>query len=210
MQVSDVKQVYWTGTFTNIVITTKTSIIMATKNLDIINKQKETAKIKSGCFDEQKAFIYSTSTHIKYLFCEGHTSGTFKSIDEPCYTSFYMKNQVYSFTRGGDLQAQEVNNTDYQFKYALQQKNLQEVKEILSQGNLCGHSIVSYLKEQGHSEIALFFEGDLKQRFNLALASGNINVAFEAAKELKQKDNFLKLAQTAMLLGNYDITEKSY
>jgi hypothetical protein len=48
------------------------------------------------------------------------------------------------------------------------------VKEILSQGNLCGHSIVSYLKEQGHSEIALFFESDLKQRFNLALASGNI------------------------------------
>jgi hypothetical protein len=46
------------------------------------------------------------------------------------------------------------------------------------------------LKDQGHSEIALFFEQDLKQRFNLALASGNIVVAFEAAKELKEKDNF--------------------
>ena len=43
--------------------------------------------------------------------------------------------------------AQEVNNTDYQFKFALQQKNLAEVKEILSQGNLCGHALVSYLKE---------------------------------------------------------------
>jgi hypothetical protein len=56
----------------------------------------------------------------------------------------------------------------------------------------------------------LFFESDLKQRFNLALASGNIDVAFDAAKELKQKDNFLRLAQTAMLLGNYDVVEKSY
>jgi hypothetical protein len=50
------------------------------------------------------------------------------------------------------------------------------------------------LKEQGHSEIALFFESDLKQRFNLALASGNVHVAMDAAKELKEKDNFQKLA----------------
>ena len=72
--------------------------------------------------------------------------------------------------------------------------NLQEVKEILTHGNLCGSSIVSYLKEQGHSEIALFLEKDMKQRFNLAIASGHINIAFDAAKELKEKDNFIKLA----------------
>lgn len=56
----------------------------------------------------------------------------------------------------------------------------------------------------------MFFESDLKQRFNLAIASGNIHIAFEAAKELKEKDNFLKLAQTALVLGEYDITEKCY
>lgn len=44
----------------------------------------------------------------------------------------------------------------------------------------------------------------------MALASGNLQIAFEAAKELKEKDNFLKLAQTALLLGGYDITEKCY
>jgi hypothetical protein len=30
----------------------------------------------------------------------------------------------------------------------------------------------------------------------------------DAAKELKEKDNFQKLAQTALLLGNLDIAEK--
>lgn len=85
------------------------------------------------------------------------------------------------------------------------------MKEILSTpGQLCGHSIVAYLKEQGHAEIALFFEQDVKQRFNLALASGNMQVAFEAAKETKDKDNFNKLAQTALSLGNLEITEKCY
>ena len=103
-----------------------------------------------------------------------------------------------------------MNNTDYLFKLALQQKNLAEVKEILSAGNLCGHSIVGYLKEQGHAEIALFFEQDVRQRFNLAIASGNINVAFEAAKVIKEKDNFMRLAQTSLQLGNLEITEKCY
>ena len=39
---------------------------------------------------------------------------------------------------------------------------------------------------------------------------GNIHVAFEAAKEIKEKDNFMRLAQTAILLGNVEITEKCY
>ena len=61
---------------------------MVNKNLDIMNQQKENSKLKTGSFDESNAFVYSTSTHIKYMFCEGKTAGTFKSIDEPVYVAF--------------------------------------------------------------------------------------------------------------------------
>ena len=44
----------------------------------------------------------------------------------------------------------------------------------------------------------------------MALLCGNVNVAFEAAREIKEKDNFVKLAQTALLLGNLEVTEKCY
>ena len=37
-----------------------------------------------------------------------------------------------------------------------------------------------------------------------------MQVAFDAAKEIKEKDNFNKLAQTALMLGNLEITEKCY
>ena len=40
-----------------------------------------------------------------------------------------------------------MDNTDYLFKIALQSKNLEEVKEILSRGQLCGRSIICYLKD---------------------------------------------------------------
>lgn len=88
--------------------------------------------MKSGCFDENDSFIYSTSTHLKYMFAsECKTTGTFKSIEQPVYVSFFMKNQVFAFSRSGELEQIEVNNTDYLFKMAIQKKNLLEVKEIL-------------------------------------------------------------------------------
>ncbi len=51
--------------------------------------------MKTGCFDENLAFVYSTSTHIKYMFCEGKTTGTFKSIDEPLYASFVSSDSYW-------------------------------------------------------------------------------------------------------------------
>ena len=70
-------------------------MVIVNKNLEIVNQQKESAKIKTGCFDgDNNAFIYSTSTHIKYIFCgepgQKTTSGTFKSIEEPIYVSFVI------------------------------------------------------------------------------------------------------------------------
>lgn len=69
---------------------------------------------------------------------------------------------------------------------------------------------MAYLKEQGYAEIALFFEKDLKERFKLALSSGNLQVAFDTAKELEEPCNFLKLSQAAINLGNYEIPEKCF
>jgi len=94
------------------------------------------------------------------MFLEGKTTGTFRSIDEPVYVSFFMRNQILAITRKGEMEVFPVDNTDYLFKIALQNNRLHEVKEILQKGTLCGRSIVSYLKEQGFSEIALHFEKD--------------------------------------------------
>lgn len=63
-------------------------IAILNKNLEIINISKEASKVKTGCFDENNAFIYSTTTHLKYIFLDGKTTGTFKSLDEPVYVSF--------------------------------------------------------------------------------------------------------------------------
>ena len=45
-----------------------------------------------------------------------------------------MRNTFYALTRMGEMETYEVDNTDYLFKRALQQKNLAEVREILGRG----------------------------------------------------------------------------
>lgn len=77
-----VKQVHWTTSFSHVAVVTQTQIYMMNKSLEVLNTQKESAKIKCGCFDENNSFIYSTSTHLKYIFAsDTKTMGTFKSIE---------------------------------------------------------------------------------------------------------------------------------
>ena len=97
-----VKQVQWTANWSHFVIITQTQLMMVSKNFELLNQQKESNKVKAGCFDESadNAFVYSTSTHLKYMFAsDKKTTGTFKSIDQPVYVSFFMKNQVYAIDR---------------------------------------------------------------------------------------------------------------
>mmetsp|Transcript_7397 Transcript_7397/g.12486 ORF Transcript_7397/g.12486 Transcript_7397/m.12486 type:complete len:440 (+) Transcript_7397:513-1832(+) len=116
-----VKQVVWTQSFSHLVLITQTQLFMLTGEFELLNQQKECSKVKSGCFDEHNSFVYSTSTHLKYMFAsKSKTSGTFKSIEHPLYVSFFMKNSVYAFDRTGEMQTIEVDNTDYLFKMALQ------------------------------------------------------------------------------------------
>ena len=52
LSVSDVRRVYWNTSFSHCVVITKTSIYVLDRQLAVINQQRESSKIKSGCFDE--------------------------------------------------------------------------------------------------------------------------------------------------------------
>jgi hypothetical protein len=49
--VTDVRAVYWNNNQTYAAIVAKSQIFLVTKNLEVVNQQKESAKIKTGCFD---------------------------------------------------------------------------------------------------------------------------------------------------------------
>ncbi|KAI3962511.1 hypothetical protein MKW92_032009 [Papaver armeniacum] len=58
---------------------------------------------------------------------------------------------------------------------------------------LCGQAMIAYLQQKGFPEVALHFVKDEKTRFNLALESGNIQVAVASAKEIDENDHWYRL-----------------
>jgi coatomer protein complex subunit alpha (xenin) len=54
-------------------------------------------------------------------------------------------------------------------------------------------------------QIALHFVQDKSTRFDLALECGNLDVAFETAKEIQREEVWVRLAQQALKQGNHKV-----
>ncbi|TQD87699.1 hypothetical protein C1H46_026760 [Malus baccata] len=60
---------------------------------------------------------------------------------------------------------------------------------MIRSSELCGQAMIAYLQQKGFPEVALHFVKDERTRFNLALGSGNIQIAVVSAKEIDEKDH---------------------
>lgn len=110
----------------------------------------------------------------------------------------------------GDISSLPINREEYLFKLALYHKDAKRIKFILSQHKRLGNSLISYLFKKNYSGIALNLVDDLKAKFSLAIDSGNLEVAFKTANELKDRDCFMKLGEEALRQGNQQLVEIAY
>ncbi|KAL8441569.1 hypothetical protein Emag_007062 [Eimeria magna] len=85
--------------------------------------------------------------------------------------------------------------------------SLSESIYIVQYGNLCGNSLIGYLKDKGHAEVALEFLSDPKSKFLMSLEVGRMEEALEAAKALNDKAGWRLLADAAMQGGHYGLAE---
>ncbi|CAK9142065.1 unnamed protein product [Ilex paraguariensis] len=72
-------------------------------------------------------------------------------------------------------------------------KKYDHVMSMIRNSQLCGQAMIAYLQQKGFPEVALHFVKDERTRFNLALESGNIQIAVASAKEIDEKDHWYRL-----------------
>lgn len=209
--IPDVKFVYWSfdGQSPLVALVAKDTIIIANKKLDQLCTVHETIRIKSGAWDENGIFIYSTLNHIKYCLPNGD-NGIVRTLDAPIYITAIKGNKVFCLDRDSKIRVISVDTTEYMFKYSLIVRKYNTVLKMVKEYNLIGHSIIAYLQKKGFPEVALFFVKDPQTRFNLALESGNIEVALETAKVIDDQDSWLRLGTEALRQGNHQIVELAY
>ena len=220
VQFANITRVFWSDNLSYVALFSKNQIMICTKTLEPLCKVKETSKLKSGCFDNENGFIYSTYSHIKYLIVPNkvpesasevkNVSGIFKATKDPVYVSGYVNRNVFFIDRKGKVCREQVNTAEYELKVALNRKKINEVIKILKRGQLSGNSVIQYLKEEKCADIALLFEKDPEERFSLSISSGNIQEAYTNAVQIKEKDTYIQLGEQSLLQGYMNVAEKSY
>ncbi|KAL8435288.1 hypothetical protein Efla_002543 [Eimeria flavescens] len=167
----------------------------------------ENIRVKGGAWDpELGGFIYSTLSHVKFCLTTGDR-GIICSLPESIYIVQVVQQQLIYLDRRAQVHCKPLACNDYNFKVALSRRDYMQVALHVRYGNLCGNSLIGYLKDKGHAEVALEFLSDRKSKFLMSLEVGRMEEALEAAKALNDKAGWRLLADAAMLGGHYGLAE---
>ncbi|MBA0861913.1 hypothetical protein Goshw_002477 [Gossypium schwendimanii] len=209
LQTPFVKYVVWSNDMESVALLSKHSIIITHKKLVHKCTLHETIRVKSGAWDENGVFIYTTLNHIKYCLPNGD-SGIIRTLEVPIYITKVSGNTIFCLDRDGKNKSVIIDATEYIFKLSLLRKRYDHVMNMIRNSQLCGEAMIAYLQQKGFPEVALHFVKDEKTRFNLALESGNIQIAVASAKEIDDKDHWYRLGVEALRQGNAAIVEYAY
>ncbi|KAG6475062.1 hypothetical protein ZIOFF_064279 [Zingiber officinale] len=209
LQTPSVKYIVWSSDMESVALLGKHTIIIANKKLVHRCTMHETIRVKSGAWDDKGVFIYTTLNHIKYCLPNGD-GGIIKTLDVTIYITKVFGNNIYCLDRDGKNHVVSIDSTEYIFKLSLFHKRYDHVMNMIRNSQLCGQAVISYLQQKGFPEVALHFVKDEKTRFNLALESGNIQIAVASAKEIDDKDHWYRLGIEALRQGNTSIVEYAY
>ncbi|EPS65879.1 hypothetical protein M569_08896 [Genlisea aurea] len=204
-----VRYVVWSPDMESVALLSKHSVIIADKKLSHRCTLHETIRVKSGGWDDNGVFIYTTLTHIKYCLPNG-VSGIIKTLEVPLYITKIYGSTIFCLDRDGKCRPVIIDSTEYVFKLSLLRKRYDQVMSMIKNSDLCGQAMIAYLQQKGFPQVALYFVKDEKLRFNLALESGNIEKALESAKKIDDKDYWYRLGVEALRQGNAGIVEYAY
>jgi len=210
LQIPRVKYVIWNNDCTNVALISKHGITIASRDLDQLCSLTESVRVKSGAWDtNNRIFVYTTLNHIKYCLINGDT-GIIRTLDTPIYTTRVHNNQLFGLDRECKARSLSIDTSEAAFKLALEDKNYHHAMRMVRNSRLCGKAIIRYLQDKGFPEVALHFVDDLKTRFKLALACGNIEIAMNTAYEMGDDQSWHRLGIEALRQGNHQVVEMAY
>lgn len=200
------KYAVWSEDNKRVALLGKHVIVLCTSKLDHLATVHETIRVKSAAWDDSGVLLYTTLNHLKYCLPNGD-NGIVSTLPQPIYLTRVRGPAVGYLDREGNPGIQIVDPTEYAFKLLLLRKRYDDVKKMISENRLRGQAIIAYLQKKGFPEVALHFVKDEKTRLALALDSGAIDVALEAAEALGDNDAFRRLGAEALRQGNLDVFE---
>ncbi|KAI0230835.1 hypothetical protein L0F63_007459 [Massospora cicadina] len=204
ISLAGVRHVVWSPDHSQAALLCKYSITIVDNQLTQLAHAQETVRVKSAAWDPCGVLIYTTLNHIKFMLPQGD-KGIICTLDQPIYLTHVKGQKVHYLDREAKPQIAVIDPAEYRFKLALLKHDYDQVIHAIRNSNLVGQSIIAYLRKKGYAEIALHFIKDEQTRFDLALESGNLEVALASAKGLNVEACWKSLAQHALQQGNLQV-----
>jgi len=206
--VPHVKYVVWDTAFNRAALLAKHYITVVTRRMKQVAVIHETSRIKSAVFDDKLGvLIYTTQSHLKFCALQTGETGTLRTLESCIYLVRVSEDVLWYVDRNGQVVRQQFDNTELNFKLALQQERYRDVLKLIQSQKVHGQALVAYLHKNGHADIAMHFASDPTTKFNLAIECGMMDVAKQAAIDLNNTECWRKLAAAAIKTGDIALAQ---
>jgi coatomer protein complex subunit alpha (xenin) len=118
-----VKYVVWSADMSHVALLSKHAIVILTRKLEQICMIHETIRIKSGAWDGNDVFVFSTLNHIKYLLVTGD-HGIIRTLEQPLYITHVSAGTIHGLDREARVRKMAVDVTECAFKLSLFKKEV--------------------------------------------------------------------------------------
>jgi coatomer protein complex subunit alpha (xenin) len=199
------KYVSWSSDNRHVALISAHAVVICSKKLEIVASITE-ARVKSGTWDDDGIFIFTTVNHVKYVLTTGD-SGILRSIDTTHYAAAAAGGRLHTLDRDVFVHNMQLDLTEAHFKRALAAGRQDDIVRLVKSNKLVGQAIIGHLYRCGRPEVALHFVDETSTRFELSLQCGNLAAALECAEQLDKPDCWRRLAAESMRHGDFDRAE---
>ncbi|KAI5147721.1 coatomer subunit alpha [Nematocida ausubeli] len=161
---------------------------------------EEIVSINSLILKDDSIF-YTTPLHIKFAFMSGEGS-SFMSIDEALWIVGVDESQFTLIAADGSVIDIEMDMIEWKFRKALEDMDMNSIRECISTGSLIGQASLSCLIRKGFYEEGLNYVEDTGVRLELSIKTKRFKEALGYAKELHSPEVYIKTGKAAI---NHDV-----
>lgn len=143
-------------------------------------------------------FIYTSANRLSYLV--GGEVNVVAHLDTPAFLLGYLpkEDRVYLMDKDNHVISYTLSLDMLEYQTLVLRGELDAAQALLSKLSSHRSKIAQFLDNQGLKEMALEVSDDPEQRFDLALAIGNLEVAGDIARELDTPPKWKQVADRAL------------
>ncbi|KAI5184345.1 coatomer subunit alpha [Nematocida homosporus] len=179
---------------------TEKSIVMLDMAMNQLAVIDEVLSINSAVAYGETLF-YTTAMHLKFAFSSGEASALL-STEESLWVAQIKNDRFIMLNRAGVVSELEVDLIEWRFKYALEKKDSQVLRDCIEKDALIGQAPLACLIKKGAYQEAQEYVDDPAVSAELCLKTKDFKGALGHA--LKTGSNSL-LSQVGMAAINYDL-----